>query len=102
MDQRSGDGLNQWMIKNLRVLSEELLVPDFELPDARIASALNKIIQNTPLQEKGQFGGNVSSQRRSFPSRKTDCLPDLRILPGHWGQRFCRELRRPIHICSSK
>ena len=41
-----------------------------------------------PLQEKGQSGGHESSQRRSFPSRKTDCLPDLRILPGHWGQEF--------------
>ena len=41
--------------------------PDFQLLDARIASALNKIIQN---------GGNESSQRR--PSRKTDCFLDLR------------------------
>ena len=39
-----------------------------------------------PVQEKGQSGGNESSQRRPFPLRKTDCLPDLRILPGHWGQ----------------
>ena len=55
-----------------------------------------------PLQEKGQSGGNESSKRRPFPSRKTDCLPDPRILPGHWGQWFCRELHRPIHHCSSK
>ena len=42
----------------------------------------------TPLRsvhsEKGQSGGNESSQRRPFPPRKTDCSPDLRILPGHW------------------
>ena len=55
-----------------------------------------------PLQEKGQSGGNESSQRRSFPSRKTDRLLDLRILPGHWCQWFCRELCRPIYSCSSK
>ena len=55
-----------------------------------------------PLQEKGQSGGNESSQRRQLPPRKTDCLPDLRILPGHRGQQFCRELRRPIYYCSSK
>ena len=57
--------------------------PDFELLDARIASALNKIIQKYPLQEKGQCGGNESSQRRPVPSRMTDRLLDLRILPGH-------------------
>ena len=42
------------------------------------------------------------SQRRPIPSRKTDRLLDLRILPGHWSQQFCRELCRPIHYCSSK
>ena len=39
-----------------------------------------------PLQGKDQSGGNESSQRRPFPPRKTDCLPDLptilsRIMP---------------------
>ena len=54
--------------------------PDFELLDAE---------QNHPeypLQEKGQSGGNESSQRGPVPSRKTDRLPDLRVLPGHWSQ----------------
>ena len=43
---------------------------DFELLDARTASALNKIMQNT----------------RPLCPRKTDRLPDLRVLPGHWSQ----------------
>ena len=60
--------------------------PDFELLDARIVSALNKNHPKYPLQEIGQSGGNESSQRRPFPSRKTDRLLDLRILPGHWSQ----------------
>ena len=34
-----------------------------------------------------------------FLSWKTDRLPDLRVLPGHWSQRFRRELCRPIHNC---
>ena len=63
---------------------------DFEVLDARIASALNGIIHNT------QFKRKVS------PSWKTDRFPDLRVLPGHWSQRFCRELCRPIYNCSSK
>ena len=65
--------------------------PNFVLLDARIASALNKIIWNTRFKKKVSLaGGNESSKRRPFPSWKTDCLPDLRVLPGHWGRRFCR------------
>ena len=45
--------MNQGMISNLRVLSKELTPgPDFELLDARIASALNKIIQNTRFKKR--------------------------------------------------
>ena len=55
-----------------------------------------------PLQEKGQSGGNESSQRRPFPSRKTDCLLVLRLLPGHWSQWFCRELCGPFYSCSEE
>ena len=58
-------------------------MPNFEVLDARIASALNRIIHNT-LFKKGQSGGTKSPKRGPFPCRKTDCLPDLRLLPGHW------------------
>ena len=101
MDQRSGDGwisgwsqifafyqrnfwARLWSARRENCLSTEQNHPEY------------------PLQEKGQFGGNESSKRRPFPSRKTDRILDLRILPGHWGQRFCRELCRPIYSCSSK
>ena len=59
-------------------------MPDFEVLDAKIASALNRIIQSTRFKKKGQSGGHGSSQRRPLPARKTDRLPDLRVLPGHW------------------
>ena len=62
--------------------------PNFEMLDARIASEQDH--PEFPLQEEGQSGGDESSKRRSFPSRKTDRLLDLRVLPGHWSQRFCR------------
>ena len=39
-------------MSNLRVLSEELLGPDFELLDARVASALSRIIHNTRFKIK--------------------------------------------------
>ena len=63
-------------------------MPNFEVLDARIASALNKIIHNS------HFG--------PFPSWQADCLLDLRLLSGHWSPRFCRKLCRPIHYQSTK
>ena len=69
MDQRSGDG---------RFSAGENF-QNFEKLDARIASALNKIIQN--------------SRRRSVPKRgsvstgKTDRLHGLRLLSSHWRSR---------------
>ena len=77
-------------------------MPNFEVLDAKIASALNRIIHNTRFKEKGQSGGIKGPEAGPFPSRKTDCLLDLRLLPGHWCQLFCRELCRPIYNCSSK
>ena len=65
-------------------------MPDFEVLDARIASALNRIIHIFSLQKKGQSGGTKCPRRGPFLSRKTDRFPDLRVLPGHWSQRFCR------------
>ena len=42
------------------------------------SSALNKIIK------KNQSGGTKGPEAGPFPSRQTDCLLDLRLLPGHW------------------
>ena len=74
--------------------------PNFEVLDAKIASALNKDHPEFLLQEEGQSGGTESPKRGPVSVRKTDRLPDLRVLPGHWSQRFCRELCRPIYNCS--
>ena len=77
--------------------------PDFEVLDARIALALNRIIHNTLFKRKVSLEEQKSPKRGPFlPSWKTDRLPDLRVLPGHWSQRFCRELCRPIHYQSTK
>ena len=50
-------------------------MPNFEVLDARIASAPNRIIHNShfkkfSLEEQGP-------KREPFPSRKTDCFSDL-------------------------
>ena len=65
-------------------LKVTLIFPNFEMLDARITSALNKITQNSYIKKKGQSGGTESSERRRVPSRKTDRLLDLRLLPSHW------------------
>ena len=61
-------------------------MPDFEVLDARIASALNRIIHNTQFKRKVSLEEQKSPKRGPFPSRKTDRLRDLRVLPGHWSQ----------------
>ena len=76
--------------------------PDFEVLDAKIASALNRIIHNTRFKKKVSLEEQKAQKEDRVPPRKTDRLPDLRVLPGHWSQRFCRELCRPIYNCSSK
>ena len=55
----------------------------FKALDARIASTLSKIIHNS------HFKRIISLP---FPSRLTDCLLDLRTIPGHWYRWFCRKL----------
>ena len=101
LDQRSGDGwFSGWLMSSSS--TRGIQMPNFEALDARIASALNRIIQNTRFKKKRQFGGTQSPNRGPLPPRKTDLLPDLRVLPGHWSRRFRRELCRPIYSCSSK
>ena len=63
---------------------------------ARIASALNRIIHNSDFKRKISLEEHKAQKKRTVSSWKTDRLPDLRVLPGHWSQRFCRELCRPI------
>ena len=70
--------------------------------DAKIASALNKINQNSRFKKRVSLEEQKSPERVPVSTRKTDRLPVLRILPGHSSQWFCRELCRHIYSCSSK
>ena len=58
-------------------------MPNFEVLDASIASALNKIIHNSHFKEESVWR-NKGPEAGPFPSRQTDCLLDLRLLLGHW------------------
>ena len=59
-------------------------MPNFEVLDAKIASALNRITHNTQFKKKVSLEEQKGPKARPFPSWKTDRLPDLRSLPGHW------------------
>ena len=59
-------------------------MPNFEVLDARIASALNKIILYSHFQRRISLQEQKAQKRGPFPSRQADCLLDLRLLPGHW------------------
>ena len=61
-------------------------MPNFEVLDARIASALNKIIHNSHFKRRISLEEQKAQKRGPFPSWQTDRLPDLRVLPGHWSQ----------------
>ena len=67
--------LIQWMIRNLRVLTKELIVQTFELLDARIASVLNKIIQNTRSKKKVSLEDmKAHTEDRFLRGRQIACL----------------------------
>ena len=61
-------------------------MPNFEVLDAKIASALNRIIHNTQSKRKVSLEEQKSPKRGPLPPWKTDRLPDLRVLPGHGSQ----------------
>ena len=63
-------------------------MPNFEVLDARIASALNRIIYNSHFKRKISLEEQKGPKRGPFPSWKTDSSPDLWVLRGHWSQRL--------------
>ena len=70
------------MVDSLDELGKDF--PNFEMLDAKIASALNKIILNSHFKKKGQSGGAESPERGPVSARKTDRLHDLRLLSSEW------------------
>ena len=52
-------------------------MPNFEVLDARIASALNRIIHNSHFKRRISLEEQQAQKEDRFPSRKTDRLPDL-------------------------
>ena len=81
--------------------SRGISMPNFEVVDARIASALNKIIPNSQFKRRISLEEQKAQKQDSFLRGRQIGLLDLRSLPGHWNS-FCRKLYWPTHYCSSK
>ena len=95
-------GSKKWRWSEVFAVSFWTNFPNFEMLDVKIASALNKIIHNSHFKKTVSLEEQNAKKRGPVSTRNTDRLPDLRVLSGHWSQRFCRELCRPIYDCSSK
>ena len=52
-------------------------MPNFEVLDARIASALKRIIHNSHFKRRVSLEEQMAQEEDRFLSWKTDCLPDL-------------------------
>ena len=77
-------------------------LPDFEVLDARIASALNRIIHNSHFQRRISLEEQKAQKEDRFLRGRQVAY----LIYDHFrvtgSQRFCRELCRPIHYWSSK
>ena len=63
-------------------------MPNFEVLDARIASALKK----SSVIRTSKRRISLEEQKAQKQDRFLRVLPDLRVLPGHWSQRLSRTL----------
>ena len=59
-------------------------MPNFEVLDARIASALNKIIHNSQFKRRISLEEQKAQKQDRFLRGRQIALLDLRSLPGHW------------------
>ena len=84
MDQRSGDGYSLDELKSSRSVSEKSF-PIFEMLETKIASALNKIIQNSLFKKMFSLEEQKAQKEdRLVSTRKTHRLHDVRLLSSYW------------------
>ena len=58
--------------------------PNFKMLDAKISSALKKIIQNSQFKKKVSIEEQKAPKRGPVSTRKTDRFHDLRLLSSDW------------------
>ena len=68
-----------------------------ELLDARIASALNRIIHNSHFKRRISLEEQKDQKQDRFLRGRQIAYLIYEYFRVTWSQRFCRKLRRPIH-----
>ena len=94
--------LIQWMIESLRHLLRGISMPNFEVLDARIASALNKIIHNSHFKRRISLEEQKAQKQCSFLRGRQIAYLIYDHIRVTGSQRFRRELCLPCHYWSSK
>ena len=77
-------------------------MPDFEVLDARIASALNKIIHNSHFKRKISLEEQKAQKEDRFLRGRQIAYLIYEQFRVTGTDSFCRKLHRPVHYCSSK
>ena len=77
MDQRSGNGRFSGRFEIIALNARLCSFQNFEMLDARIASALNKIIQNSYFKKKVSLEEQKAQKEDRFLREKTVRLHDL-------------------------
>ena len=77
-------------------------MPNFEVLDARIASALNKSIHNSHFKGRISLEEQKAQKEDRFLRGRQIAYLIYDQFPGHWNPWFCRKLHRLVHFCSSK
>ena len=71
-------------LKSSRSIQGYTHFPNFEMLDARIPSALNKIIQNSYFKPQVSLDEQKAQNEDRFLEGKQIALHDLRQLPDYW------------------
>ena len=90
------------MISNFRVLSKELLGQTLSCLTGEVLQQWTESSRIPASRKMSVWRKQKAPKRRPLLPRMTDRLLDLRMLLGHWGQWFSRELCGPIYSWSSK
>ena len=77
-------------------------MPNFEVLDAKIASALNRIIHNSHFNRRISLEEQKAQKEDRFLRGRQIAFLIYEYFRVNWSQRFCRELCRLIYYCSSK
>ena len=97
----------QWMVDSVDELRSSssirgITMPKFEVHDARIASALNKIIHNSHFKRRISLEEQKAQKQDRFLRGRQIAYLIYEYFRVTGSQRFCRELCRLVHYQSSK